>query len=304
MERGKLMRLINLAGRLCLQVDGGAVDVEAASAGRFSADPQRVYAQWDAFYRWAQSVDTNGQVTPFRREELLAPVPAPKQTFAIGLNYAAHAEESGFVKPAEPVVFTKFPSSLTGPVSEVVLPAGGSVDWEVELVVVIGRGGREIPIANAWDHVAGVTVGQDISERVRQHSGPAPQFSLAKSHQGFSPTGPAVVTLDEISGIEDLEIGADIDGEAVQRGRTSQLIFSIPDLIAHLSRIVELYPGDLIFTGTPAGVGAGMTPPRFLQHGERLRSFIEGIGELEQVFVDARTEKEPCEQPFPASVGD
>ncbi|WP_410605814.1 fumarylacetoacetate hydrolase family protein [Amycolatopsis sp. lyj-90] len=206
--------------------------------------------------------------------------------FAIGLNYSDHAAESGFVKPAEPVVFTKWASSFSGPYSQVVLPEG-SVDWEVELVVVLGRGGRDIAEADAWDHVAGLSVGQDLSERVRQHAGPAPQFGLAKSHAGFSPMGPALVTLDELEAPDDLDIVAEIDGEKVQVGRTSQMIFSVPDLIHRLSAVVALLPGDVIFTGTPSGVGAGMTPTRFLKPGETLRSRIGGIGELVQTFVEA-----------------
>lgn len=280
------MRLINYDGRLGLLVGSTAVDVHRASNGLFDPDPQAVYDRWEEFVAWAATPNAAatgvvGAVDPTR---LGPPVPRPRQIFAIGLNYAAHAEESGFVKPDEPVVFTKFASSLAGPHTRVPLPAG-SVDWEVELVVVIGRGGRDIPAASAWDHVAGVAVGQDISERQRQHAGPAPQFSLAKSHAGFSPTGPALVTPDELGDRDDLEIGAEINGQVVQAGRTSQFIFSVPELIARISAVVELYPGDLIFTGTPAGVGAGRTPPRFLQPGEVLRSYIDGVGELVQTFT-------------------
>ena len=281
------MRLINFDGRLNLLTRAGAVDVGNASGGRFPADPQAVYDCWDGFIAWAESVPVDGTpAVALNPARLGPPVPRPRQIFAIGLNYAAHADESGFIEPDEPVVFAKFASSIAGPHTTVPLPPG-SVDWEVELVVVIGRGGRDVPAASAWEHVAGVTVGQDISERERQHSGPAPQFSLAKSHAGFSPIGPAVVTVDELADRDDLEIGAEIDGHVVQASRTSQLIFPVPELIARISRVVELYPGDLIFTGTPAGVGAGRTPPRFLQPGEVLRSYIVGVGELVQSFIAA-----------------
>jgi 2-keto-4-pentenoate hydratase/2-oxohepta-3-ene-1,7-dioic acid hydratase in catechol pathway len=283
------VRLINQDGRLTLVRGSVGVDVHHASGGLFDPDPQAVYDRWDEFVQWATTVPAAGLAdspagSVVDRARLGPPVPRPRQIFAIGLNYAAHADESGFVEPDEPVVFTKFVSSIAGPRTTVALPEG-SVDWEVELVVVIGRGGRNIPAAQGWHHVAGVMVGQDLSERRRQHAGPAPQFSLAKSHAGFSPTGPALVTPDELADRDDLEIGAEIDGEVVQAGRTSQFIFPVPELIARLSAVVELYPGDLIFTGTPAGVGAGRTPPRFLQPGEVLCSYISGVGELVQTFT-------------------
>jgi 2-keto-4-pentenoate hydratase/2-oxohepta-3-ene-1,7-dioic acid hydratase in catechol pathway len=202
----------------------------------------------------------------------------------VGRNYSEHAEESGFAKPDHPVIFTKFVSSIAGPFTDVDL-VPGSVDWEVELVVVLGSGGRNIAENEAWDHVAGLSVGQDISERELQHSGPAPQFSLAKSHAGFSPIGPHLVTLDEIDDVDDIGLGCAINGETVQSGSTKDLIFPVPDLIARISRTVELLPGDVIFTGTPAGVGAGRKPPKFLEVGDVLTSWIEGVGEIEQRFV-------------------
>jgi len=281
------VRLMNVSGRLHVSTPTGAVDVAKASDGRFAPDPQAVFESWDAFQGWYVAHRDALAALPAVRvdpAELGSPVPNPRQVFAVGLNYSEHAAESGFSRPERPLIFTKFASSITGPVTTVLLPAG-SVDWEVELVVVIGRGGRDIPVEQAWRHVAGVTVGQDLSERQQQHSGPAPQFSLAKSHRGFSPIGPELVTVDELGNPDDLEIGATINGEVVQQGRTSQLIFPVPTLVSTLSETVELLPGDVVFTGTPAGVGAGRTPPRFLEPGDVLRSYIAGIGELEQTFV-------------------
>ncbi|KWX67082.1 fumarylacetoacetate hydrolase family protein, partial [Mycobacterium sp. NAZ190054] len=235
------MRIINIAGRLHIQLDDGtAFDVATASDGRFSPDPQAIYARWAEFIDWYRSYDGVAPTVGIDGE-IGAPAPRPAQVFAVGLNYSAHADESGFAAPESPVIFTKFPSSITGPVTTVALP-DGNVDWEVELVAVIGRGGRDIAAADAWQHIAGLTVGQDISERARQHSGPAPQFSLAKSHQGFSPIGPALVTLEEFSDVDDLGISASINGEVVQRGRTSQLIFPVPRLVEELSKVVELLP--------------------------------------------------------------
>lgn len=284
------MRVANLAGRLVLVRDGRAVDVERASGGRFGPDPQAVYADWDAFTAWAATAGATGTADgePFDPADLGAPVPAPRQIFAIGLNYREHAAESGLDVPdTAPPVFTKFVSSLTGPVTEVTLPPGGHTDWEVELVAVIGRTARNVAEADGWAYVAGLTVGQDISERVTQLAGPAPQFSLGKSFPGFAPTGPYVVTPDEFADRDDLELGAAINGEDVQKGRTRDLIFSVPVLVARLSAVLPLLPGDLIFTGTPSGVGLGRTPQRWLQPGDELVSHVVGLGELRQRFVAA-----------------
>jgi len=181
-------------------------------------------------------------------------------------------------------VFTNFPTSITGPVATVELPEG-HVDWEIEVVAVIGRGGYRIPRAEAWDAVAGLTVGQDLSERVQQLRGTPPQFSLAKSHPGFGPIGPVVVTPDELPDRDDVGFESRIGDEVLQHGRTSELIFPVDDLVARLSAVCRLLPGDLIFTGTPAGVGNRRTPQRFLQPGETLVSTVDGIGEIRQTFV-------------------
>jgi 2-keto-4-pentenoate hydratase/2-oxohepta-3-ene-1,7-dioic acid hydratase in catechol pathway len=276
------MRVANVSGRLKLLVDEGALDVERASDGRFTSDPQAAYARFDELGRWASSVDEPDE--PFDPAEADSPVPAPRQVFAIGLNYADHAAESGFSKPEAPVVFTKFPSAIAGPVTTVPLPPG-SVDWEVEVVVVIGKTARSVPVGRAWDHVAGLTVGQDLSERDLQRSGPAPQFSLAKSYRGFAPMGPCVVTVDELDRPDDLELGCEVSGVVMQKGRSSDMIFSVSELVAYLSSVVTLFPGDIIFTGTPPGVGMGRTPPRYLREGDVLRSWVGGIGTITQTFV-------------------
>lgn len=182
-------------------------------------------------------------------------------------------------------MFTKYATSITGPVTEVALPKNGHTDWEVELVAIIGTHAYEVPEAQAWSHVAGLTVGQDISERIAQMKGPSPQFSLAKSYPGFSATGPWLVTPDEFDNPDDLELVCAVNGEQVQHARTDDLIFSVPALIARLSAVLPLLPGDVIYTGTPPGVGLGRTPQRFLAAGDELISTIEGIGELRQRFV-------------------
>lgn len=282
------MRVANLQGRLVLVLDGLAVDVEQASQGRFGADPQAVYERWAEFRAWAGEAALPGG-EPFDPEDLGAPAPAPRQVFAIGLNYRDHAAESGFAAPEGlPPVFTKFASAITGPVSEVTLPPGGNTDWEVELVAVVGSLARNVAEEDAWGHIAGLTVGQDLSERISQLAGVAPQFSMGKSFPGFAPTGPWVVTPDEFADPDDLTLGSAINGEEVQKGRTRDLIFSIPVLVARLSARLPLLPGDLIFTGTPAGVGMGRTPQRWLVPGDELISHVEGIGELRQRFVEGQ----------------
>jgi 2-keto-4-pentenoate hydratase/2-oxohepta-3-ene-1,7-dioic acid hydratase in catechol pathway len=288
------MKIINLRGRLALDVstDGQpiAVDVAKASAGRFGPDPQSVYAVWDEFADWAASLETK-DAEPFEAAELGAPVPRPAQVFAIGLNYREHALEGGMGIPERPMVFTKFPAAITGPVGTVGLPPGDN-DWEIELVAVIGRRADHVPADQAWSHIAGLTVGQDLSERRSQVAGPAPaQYSLAKSFRGFAPIGPAVVTPDEFPDPDNLAVKCTLNGETVQDGRTGDMIFGIAELVAHLSAVLTLLPGDLIFTGTPSGIGAVRQPPRFLLAGDVLVSSIDGIGRMRHEFTDATTKE-------------
>lgn len=278
------MRIANLDGRLVLLTEDGAIDVERASQGRFGSDPQAIYTVWDDFRAWAATPDSTA-ATAYDEHQLDAAVPRPGQVFAIGLNYSEHARESGFTAPPEPAVFTKFAASITGPFAQVFLPTA-TVDWEVELVAVIGRLAYQVHADQAWEHVAGLTVGQDLSERTRQLVPPAPQFSLGKSFPGFAPIGPSVVTLDELINRDDLELGCSINGELVQKGRTSDLIFSIPTLVERLSAVLPLSPGDLIFTGTPSGVGHARNPQRYLSAGDELVSWVEGVGEMRNTFID------------------
>lgn len=283
------MRVANVDGRLGLVQDGRFVDVEQASDGRFGPDPMAVLGQWPEFVEWAASA-TLPEGRAFDDDQADNPVPNPRQIFAIGVNYGDHASEAQMAPPEQLLVFTKFVSSLTGPRAEVELPSE-KVDWEVELVVVIGKEAREVPLEDAWDYVAGVTAGQDISERAVQAWGPAPQFSLGKSFPGFGPVGPVLVTTDELPDRDDVGVRTEIVGvdgqiDTVQDGRTSAMIFPVARLVSLLSEIVTLYPGDLIFTGTPAGVGWARTPPRFLRAGETLVSTVEGIGQLRNRMVD------------------
>jgi 2-keto-4-pentenoate hydratase/2-oxohepta-3-ene-1,7-dioic acid hydratase in catechol pathway len=281
------MRIANRDGRLLIMTAEGGVDVETASGGMFSADPQAIYARWDEFRTWAANATLTPQL-PCDLTALSEPVPRPPQILAVGLNYRDHAAESGIAEPDEPVVFTKFASCLTGPYAEVAVPAGGWTDWEVEVVVVIGRRAEHVGAEQAWDHVAGLTVGQDISDRLLQFRGPAPQqFDLGKSRPGFGPIGPWVVTPDELPNPDDLALSCEVDGELMQKASSKDMIFSVPQIVSRLSALLPLLPGDLIFTGTPAGIGAGMKPPRFLTPGQTLSSRIEGIGELHNTITAA-----------------
>jgi 2-keto-4-pentenoate hydratase/2-oxohepta-3-ene-1,7-dioic acid hydratase in catechol pathway len=280
------VRIANLSGRAVMvyaDADGAdlALDVEEASGGRFGSDPQALYSRWDDFLAWAASVPASGK--QFEPAELGPPVPRPQQVFAIGVNYREHANEAGYPADSIPITFTKFPSCLTGPYAQVALPPG-SVDWEVELVVVLAHRAENVVAADAWNYVAGLTVGQDLSEREAQNAGARPQYSLAKSHTGFGPTGPWVVPVTEFSNPDDLAISSTLSGEQMQSSRTSEMIYSVPVLIERLSSVLALYPGDIIFTGTPSGVGNARTPKRFIGPGDVLRSEIEGIGHLENTF--------------------
>jgi 2,4-didehydro-3-deoxy-L-rhamnonate hydrolase len=274
------LKIANLSGRLSILCGDLALDVETASGWRFSADPQAVWTEWDRFAEWARGAGSSG-ARSFAAEDLGPPVPRPSQVFGIGLNYRDHAEEASIPIPSELTVFTKFASCLTGPFATVELPSA-HVDYEVELVLVIGREGRRIRAADAWAHVAGVTIGQDLSERDVQLRPPVPQFSLGKSFPGFGPIGPAVATIDELADPDDLELGCRIGDDVLQKSRTSKMLFPVPDLLERLSAVVTLRAGDVVFTGTPAGVGIGRKPPRWLRPGEELESWIEGVGTMRQ----------------------
>jgi 2-keto-4-pentenoate hydratase/2-oxohepta-3-ene-1,7-dioic acid hydratase in catechol pathway len=282
------MRIMNVGDRLTLLTTGGLRDVAELSHGAFGPDMQAVYGQWTQFTDWAHQHAARypDEKLPETGAAIGSPAPYPRQVFAIGLNYRDHAEESGLGAPGTPAVFTKFPTCLTGPYGELPLP-GDYVDWEVELVVTIGRYASRVPAGDGWSYVAGLSVGQDYSAREVQLAGPAPQFSLGKSFPCFGPVGPWLVTPDEFADPDDLEIECLVDGESVQKARTSSMIFGVTELIALLSAVTPLLPGDVIFTGTPSGVGGARTPPRFLSPGQVVVSRIAGIGELRQVCVPA-----------------
>ncbi len=276
------MKLANLEGRAVVVIGDGALDIARLSDGAFGPAVQPLYERWAEFLEFARGLD-DSNAEAFDESRLRSPVPAPRQVFAIGLNYRSHAEESGMALPSVPATFTKFPACLTGPFADVEV-AGATVDWEVELVAVIGATADRVAEADGWTRIAGLTVGQDISERTLQFAAGS-QFSLGKSYRGFGPMGPWLVTPDELANPDDVALGCAVDGTTVQDARTGDLIFGVPKLVAELSAVVPLLPGDVIFTGTPAGIGATSQPPRFLQPGEVLESWIEGIGTIRNRMV-------------------
>ncbi|MFF0095033.1 fumarylacetoacetate hydrolase family protein [Streptomyces canus] len=284
------MRLGVLDGHTVVVSGDRAANVRWASQGRLPTDPMALLEDWPRIRDWAAGLPDDAYDIPVDPTALGAPVPRPRQVFAVALNYPPHAAEAGFTPPEDPLVFTKFPACVTGPHTSVSLPPG-KVDWEAELVAVVGRETYRVSEDHAWKAVAALAVGQDLSERVTQLRGKPAQFSLGKSFPGFGPIGPVLVTPDELDDPDDLEITGLLNGEIVQRDRTKSMIFPVPELIARLSAVLPLLPGDLVFTGTPAGVGNRMNPPRYLTDGDVLVSRIEGIGEIRQHFTG------PTQQP-------
>jgi 2,4-didehydro-3-deoxy-L-rhamnonate hydrolase len=270
------MRIANLAGRLVLVTDDGSIDVEGASGGAFGAAPNEVYERWDEFVDWATATPS-GPTTAIDETQLGPPSPFPRQVFGVGANYRAHVAEAGAELPKSITVFTKWPSCITGPQSDVPLPKG-SVDWEAELVLVVGRRAFHVPRSEGWDYLAGVTVGQDISERDIQRA--SSHFCLAKSFPGFGPTGPYLVSPDEFPNRDELTITCSINGEQMQNGNTNDMVYPVAEIVAQLSAVCPLLPGDVIFTGTPPGVGLGKKPPMYLSEGDEIVTGIEGIGTM------------------------
>jgi 2,4-didehydro-3-deoxy-L-rhamnonate hydrolase len=275
------MKLANHDGRAVVVIGDEIADVEMASDGRFGSDPMALFDQWGAFAEFARTISST--TGPLVEASLGNPVPRPRQVFAIGLNYRGHAEESGADLPAVPAVFTKFPTSLAGPFDDITI-VGDTVDWEVELVAVVGRPADSVPEPDAWSYLAGATVGQDISDRHLQFAAGG-QFSLGKSRRGYGPVGPWLVTPDELDDPDDLALGCSVNGETMQDARTSDLVFTIPRLVAELSAVLPLLPGDLIFSGTPAGVGIVRKPPQFLKPGDTLETWVEGVGTMRNRMV-------------------
>jgi 2-keto-4-pentenoate hydratase/2-oxohepta-3-ene-1,7-dioic acid hydratase in catechol pathway len=257
-------------GKIISLRESGVGDVLSIIAGGADA--------MDRVRRWAESAP-GGEVLDAGAVKLLAPIPRPPKIICIGLNYRDHAAESKMQIPDVPTVFAKFPTAVTGPGHPIVLPRNSSKpDYEAELAVVIGRGGRHIPEEQWSAHVFGYTCLNDVSARDFQNA--TSQWMMGKTFDTFAPFGPAIVTADEVGDPHNLEISLELSGQIMQRSNTSDMIFRIPRLIAHLSSVFTLEAGDIIATGTPPGVGFAQKPPRWLRPGDVTTVRISGIGEL------------------------
>lgn len=235
----------------------------------------------------AQAAIHAGQPLDPHSIRLLAPVPSPEKVICVGLNYADHAAESGLQIPTEPVIFNKFPTAVSGHQAPIVLPkCSNQVDYEAELVVVIGRKGRDIPESQAMEYIAGYACGHDVSARDWQLTKPGGQWLLGKTFDTFAPFGPHLVTADEVENPGCLQIRLRLNGQVLQDSNTRQLIFSIPHLVHYISQVCTLKPGDIIFTGTPPGVGIARKPQIFMKPGDVAEVEIEKIGVLANPVIE------------------
>ncbi|MBR9982698.1 MAG: fumarylacetoacetate hydrolase family protein [Desulfatitalea sp.] len=261
-----------------LQQMDGIVDLRAVYPDIPDIDAQFFSNQWP---RRLSGLKVSGQMMQTR---LGSPVARPSKIICLGKNYLEHAREGGFDTPATPLIFCKSPNTLNGPFDPVLLPrSSGQVDWEVELAVVIGAEGKGIERQRAWEYIAGVTVMNDVSGRQAQFADS--QWFRGKSFDTFAPLGPALVTLDEIDDVHNLRLTATVNGQLMQEGNTRDLIFDLPAILADVSADITLMPGDIIATGTPAGVGIFRDPPVVLQDGDEVACWIEGIGTIRNRFV-------------------
>jgi len=272
--------------RACGLVDGEYVDVNAADP-EMPATVRELLELGLVWQRRAWAALPRGVVRHDPANvRLLAPVPDPRKIICIGLNYRDHAAESGVPAPSEPVLFSKYPTALIGHNEQIVLPrVSHEVDYEAELVVVIGRGGRHIPRERAFEHVGGYAAGHDVSARDWQLNKPGKQWMAGKTFDTFAPVGPELVTPDEVPDPHQLGIRLRLNGQTMQDSSTSQLIFGVDELIAYLSQIFTLEPGDLIFTGTPPGVGMARKPPVWLKPGDVVEVEIDHLGTLRNTVV-------------------
>jgi 2-keto-4-pentenoate hydratase/2-oxohepta-3-ene-1,7-dioic acid hydratase in catechol pathway len=230
----------------------------------------------DGWLQRIEGIEEPGQEMDVR---LGCPLYRPSKIICLGLNYVDHREESGFQKPQKPLLFSKTPNALTGPFDPILLPrSSNQIDWEVELAVVIGRAGKRIPARHALAHVAGYAVLNDVSGRQAQFSDA--QWFRGKSFDTFAPMGPALVTVDEIDNVQNLRLTARVNGEMMQDGNSADMIFDIPALIAYISEDITLWPGDIISTGTPSGVGIFRDPPVLLKAGDVVECEVEGVGTI------------------------
>jgi 2-keto-4-pentenoate hydratase/2-oxohepta-3-ene-1,7-dioic acid hydratase in catechol pathway len=283
------MRLVTLEvggkQRLAAELNGRYVDLARASKDALPSTMREFLEQGEGAMekakRAVESAKSSADSYSANQVTLKAPIPDPRKIICVGLNYADHAAESGAAIPPEPVLFSKYPTAIIGPGEAILLPPESQeVDYEVEFVFVIGKRGRRIPQEQAMDYVAGYTVGHDVSARDWQLKKVGGQWMVGKTFDTFAPIGPALVTKDEVPDPHNLKITCAVSGEVVQNSRTQQLIFKVPELVSYISTVITLEPGDLVFTGTPSGVGFSRKPPRFLKEGDVCELEVEGLGKL------------------------
>lgn len=270
-------KLANIKGRAALLNEESFYDLEKISEGNLSHDTTDALfhlEELDELNNKLNDLEATGKIS---EAEFDAPVSFPKNCYAVGLNYRNHAEEANMTIPEVPMVFTKHTSCLVGATADVEMRSN-YVDYEAELVVVIGLSGKDISKDQAWNHVAGLCVGQDISDRPAQFASTPPMFNLGKSFDTFGPVGPALVSPDSLPNKESLVIECKVNDEIRQNDNTDDLIFDVPTIISYLSEIVTLNTGDVIFTGTPGGVG--VSQGKFLKDGDIITTSIEGLGTL------------------------
>ena len=269
------------SGRAIFIKDDKYYDVNTISNGDISSNSLKALSDTDKLsqlYINLKDYEPSGDLSNIN----LDPPIIPTNVFAVGLNYKKHAEESNLEIPPFPMIFTKHSTCISGPKSDICMKSD-MVDYEAELVFVIGKGGKDISKEDAWQHVAGLCVGQDISDRPVQFHATPPQFNLGKSFDTFGPIGPYLVSTDLFDNKESLKLQCWVNDELRQETLTNDLIFDIPYLISYISEFITLNTGDVIFTGTPEGVGA--TQGKFLKDGDILKTTIEGIGTLENKCV-------------------
>ena len=275
-------RLANVGGRAALVLGDHYHDLQTASGGELGPDPMAALRSPEQLHALADALDAGAPTGALADVTLDAPVPRPRNSYGIGLNYQAHADESSMEVPKAPLVFTKFPSCIVGPTADVHMRSD-AVDYEAEIVAVIGTGGKDIAEADAWNHVAGLTAGQDISDRKAQFASKPPHFDLGKSFDTFGPMGPVLVSLDQFDDLDAVRVTGAVNGEERQNATMASMIFSIPALIAYLSRITSLETGDVIFTGTPEGIGITQGKP--LRDGDVITTTVDGVGTMENRCV-------------------
>ena len=265
------------------------LDVSSASAGQLPSELTSLLGDEAALARARELAQRAAEDEDFllrfsvalNEVSLLAPIPRPGKILCLGCNYRDHAAESGMAVPSEPVIFSKAATSAIGPGQPIMLPAvSEKVDYEVELAFVIGSPGKNIRRAEAMEHVAGYSVLNDVSARDYQSEKPAGQWFLGKSFDTFCPLGPWIVTPDEIPDPHNLDLRCVVSGRTMQSSNTSELVFGVPEIIEYVSQVLTLETGDVVATGTPAGVGFGQKPPRYLRPGDVVECTVEGIGTL------------------------